>query len=116
LINIAHPAENKKSHDFLDLDRKKWYCKMNIVQIYCYGGAWRMKLKLAAVLGLLAIACVTVSPAEACSRVLYHGPENTVLTGRTMDWMEDVKSGLWIFPRGMKRDGVFKDAPFEWTS
>ncbi|MFA7364456.1 MAG: linear amide C-N hydrolase [Aminobacteriaceae bacterium] len=75
-----------------------------------------MKLKLAAVLGLLAIACVTVSPAEACSRVLYHGPENTVLTGRTMDWMEDVKSGLWIFPRGMKRDGVFKDAPFEWAS
>ena len=43
-----------------------------------------MKLKLAAVLGLLAIACVTVSPAEACSRVLYHGPEDTVLTGRTM--------------------------------
>lgn len=76
-----------------------------------------MKLKLAAVLGLLAIACVVGSTAEACSRVLYQGPEDTVLTGRTMDWTEmDMKTRLWIFPRGMKRDGRFSSAPFKWIS
>ncbi|MGL4419593.1 MAG: linear amide C-N hydrolase [Gemmataceae bacterium] len=33
-----------------------------------------------------------------------------------MDWMEDMQTNLWIFPRGMKRDGGLGKGSFEWTS
>ena len=43
--------------------------------------------------------------ADACTRVVYEGTNRTVVTGRTMDWKEDPRSNLWIFPRGMERNG-----------
>lgn len=33
-----------------------------------------------------------------CTRVLYTGQLNTVITGRSMDWNEDLSSDLWAFP------------------
>ena len=53
---------------------------------------------------------------EACTRVVYQGKDNTVLTARSMDWKEDTRSNLWIFPRGMKRNGEIGKNPLEWTS
>ena len=57
-----------------------------------------------------------VSPSMACSRVVYPGKENQVVTGRTMDWAEDMGTNLWIFPRGMKRNGAMGKDSLEWTS
>jgi choloylglycine hydrolase len=51
-----------------------------------------------------------------CTRTLYVGADNTVITGRNMDWGEDMASNLWVFPRGMKRDGAAGAASIEWTS
>lgn len=68
-------------------------------------------------IALLAIAVTArFSPSEACTRVVYQGKGNTVLTGRTMDWKEDTRSNLWIFPRGMQRNGEIGKNPLEWTS
>ena len=68
-------------------------------------------------IALLAItACAGFNPSDACTRVVYQGKDNTVLTGRTMDWKEDSQSNLWIFPRGMKRNGEIGKNPLEWTS
>jgi len=53
---------------------------------------------------------------EACSRVLYHGEGGIVITGRNMDWVEDMHTNLWIFPRGMKRNGMAGPSSLEWTS
>lgn len=53
---------------------------------------------------------------EACTRVVYQGANNTILTGRTMDWKEDSRSNLWIFPRGMERNGEIGKNPMKWTS
>ena len=53
---------------------------------------------------------------EACTRVVYQGKDNTVLTARSMDWKEDTRSNLWIFPRGMKRNGEIGKNSLEWTS
>lgn len=55
-------------------------------------------------------------PAEACTRVVYQGPNNTIITGRSMDWKEDPATNLWIFPRGMQRNGEVGKNPFTWTS
>lgn len=52
----------------------------------------------------------------ACTRVVYKGPDNTVITGRTMDFSIDIPANLWIFPRGMKRNGEVGKNSIEWTS
>ncbi|WP_416669425.1 linear amide C-N hydrolase [Egbenema bharatensis] len=54
--------------------------------------------------------------AEACTRVVYKGPNDTVLTGRTMDFSLDIPANLWIFPRGMQRNGEVGPNSIEWTS
>lgn len=67
---------------------------------------------------LLAGALAVAFPerAEACTRVVYVGPDGTVLTARSMDWKEDSRSNLWIFPRGMERSGEVGGNPLTWTS
>ena len=40
-----------------------------------------------------------------CTRVVYSGSNGMVATGRSMDWKTDMHSNLWVFPRGMKRNG-----------
>lgn len=39
-----------------------------------------------------------------------------VVTGRSMDWMEEMHSNLWLFPRGMQRDGGMGKLSPQWTS
>jgi len=51
-----------------------------------------------------------------CTRVVYIGPQETVLTGRTMDFSIDIPANLWLFPRGMTRSGQAGPHSFEWTS
>jgi choloylglycine hydrolase len=51
-----------------------------------------------------------------CTRALYQGSDNLVITGRTMDWAEDMHSNAWVFPRGMVRDGASKSNSLKWTS
>jgi len=54
--------------------------------------------------------------AHACTRVVYIGPEQTVLTGRTMDFSIDIPANLWIFPRGMERHGQVGPNSLKWVS
>ncbi|NGP53538.1 linear amide C-N hydrolase [Thioalkalivibrio sp. XN8] len=52
----------------------------------------------------------------ACTRVVYKGPEQTVITGRTMDFSIDIPANLWLFPRGMERSGQVGAKSINWTS
>lgn len=54
--------------------------------------------------------------ADACTRVVYLGPDGMVLTGRTMDWREDLHTNLYLFPRGMERRGAKSDNTIRWVS
>ena len=67
---------------------------------------------------LCVLAALSLAPAAAvaCTRALYHGGGNITLTGRTMDWLEDIHSDLWVFPRGLARDGAAGPSSFTWTS
>lgn len=56
------------------------------------------------------------SVADACSRVLYSGDNQTVITGRSMDWYQDNKPALWAMPRGMQRDGATGTNTLRWTA
>ena len=53
---------------------------------------------------------------RACTRVVYQGNKDMVITGRTMDWKEDTRSNIWIFPRGMARNGEVGKDPMRWKS
>lgn len=54
--------------------------------------------------------------ASACTRVVYQGSNTTTMTARSMDWKEDPKSDIWIFPRGMERNGAVGRRPKRWRS
>jgi penicillin V acylase-like amidase (Ntn superfamily) len=65
---------------------------------------------------LAAFAIYTSDAAVACTRVLYVGADQQVITGRSMDWSEDMRSNLWVFPEGMQRDGAAGPNTPHWTS
>ena len=67
-----------------------------------------------AFLGLLSLGGVRT--VDACTRALYLGKDQQVVTGRSMDWNEDMKTNLWAFPRGIKRDGGLGEGSLQWTS
>ncbi|WP_019953270.1 linear amide C-N hydrolase [Yoonia vestfoldensis] len=64
----------------------------------------------------LAFALAAAPVAEACTRAVYLGPEDRILTGRSMDWKLPMVSNLWDFPRGMARNGAAGERSAEWTS
>ncbi len=39
-----------------------------------------------------------------------------MLTARSMDWAVDTRTDLWVFPRGLERNGAAGDASVRWTS
>jgi len=67
------------------------------------------------VLSLLT-AIAPLQPAFASTRAVYLGPEGTIITVRSMDWETDLGSNLWVFPRGMQRDGAAGPNSIRWTS
>lgn len=54
--------------------------------------------------------------ADACSRILYETGKGTYIAGRSMDWSDPTaRTALWVFPKGMERDGTGNN-PLKWTS
>lgn len=58
----------------------------------------------------------TINKSNACTRVMYQGPNGTIITARSMDWKTEIPANLWIFPRGMERSGVVGSKSLTWTS
>ena len=76
-----------------------------------------MKKRLVGVaLVLAAVSLGSIQPVEACTRAVYIGPDQMVITGRTMDWKEDIMTNIYVFPRGIQRAGHNKDKTVNWTA
>lgn len=74
-----------------------------------------MKNKFIPILGLM-LSFYCYEDSDACTRVVYEGPESMTATGRTMDWKEDPQTNLYIFPRELERKGAESAATIEWVS
>lgn len=74
-----------------------------------------MKKTLLPLLSLLTMLLCT-GKSDACTRVVYDGPDGMIVTGRTMDWKEDPLTNLYIFPRGMEKKGAESASTIQWTS
>ncbi|MBB4041427.1 choloylglycine hydrolase [Microvirga flocculans] len=67
-------------------------------------------------IALCLIPLLAASSAEACTRAVYLGPDGNIITARSMDWKTDVGTNLWVFPRGMMRNGEAGPNSIRWTS
>ncbi|MFC1461362.1 linear amide C-N hydrolase [Verrucomicrobiota bacterium] len=75
------------------------------------------RLFMTGLFSVLVLIIAVLQDAQACSRVLHVSKDGTmVVTGRTMDWFEDIESNLWLFPCGMKRNGVAGKNSAQWVS
>lgn len=75
------------------------------------------KMIAQAVMGIgLCAATLQNPPLEACTRAVFMGSDSIVITGRSMDWREDMHSDLWVFPKGIQRDGAAGEKSIRWTS
>jgi len=72
----------------------------------------KLTLTFASLLAILLIS----NPASACTRFIYDAGDAQVMTGRSMDWLEDLHSDMWIFPRGMERDGGVGKNSIKWKA
>ena len=75
------------------------------------GTTTRILLVAVAAAGLFAAV-----PAAACTRCLRVFGDGTALVARSMDWVEDPGSEIWVYPRGMSRSGNAGPGSFAWTS
>lgn len=58
----------------------------------------------------------SVRKTDACTRVVYKGANQTIITARSMDWKDEIDANLWIFPRGMERSGNVGKNSVKWNS
>lgn len=65
---------------------------------------------------LISSAFFPIQQSNACTRVVYKGPDNTVITARSMDWKTEIDPNLWLFPRGMQRSGNVGKNSLQWKS
>ncbi len=67
-------------------------------------------------IAFLFLSFLSINSSIACTRVIYAAPQNTILTGRSMDWSVDVQANIWAFPKGLKRSGAAGANSIQWTS
>ncbi|SEH59723.1 choloylglycine hydrolase [Mycolicibacterium rutilum] len=51
-----------------------------------------------------------------CTRVVYLGTSDRIVTGRSMDWKAEIATNLWALPRGVQRTGQAGANSAQWTS
>lgn len=66
----------------------------------------KFPLKKPALLLCSALPLGQASVSNACTRAVYLGSGDLVITGRSMDWMENLHSRIWLFPKSIKRNGL----------
>lgn len=73
-----------------------------------------------ALVGTMALMTMVLAPwqsASACTRLVYETGNGTYITARGMDWNDPTaNTELWVFPRGMERDGGIGENPVTWSS
>lgn len=78
-----------------------------------------MKIELyikCAVIVLIASTVGMITSTYSCTRVLVADQGQTVMVGRNMDWDLDMRTNLWVYPRGLAHRSIDKTNPLTWTS
>lgn len=65
------------------------------------------------------VLCLSVfSPliSDACTRVVYKGNDSLIVVGRSLDWKTPIPTNLYVYPRGMTKQGNSQSGSITWTS
>lgn len=73
-----------------------------------------MKKILLAFIAVLSLTAPAQS--DACSRVVYNGEDGVRIVGRSLDWKTPIPTNLYVYPRGMHKQGNSLPGSVEWTS
>jgi penicillin V acylase-like amidase (Ntn superfamily) len=76
---------------------------------------WRLRQIAVAALAASAVLS-SLTPVLACTRAIYVGPNDTVITTRSNDWLGSQETNLWIYPRGVARNGGGAPGAITWVS
>lgn len=69
-----------------------------------------------AAIAVAAFTFMAAPEAGACTRVIYHGADSLIVIGRSLDWMNPIPTNVYVYPRGMKKEGSDKAGAITWTS
>jgi penicillin V acylase-like amidase (Ntn superfamily) len=73
--------------------------------------------KILSILVLFSFLILTfVQKANSCTRVVYQGTSGLIMTARSMDWRDPIPANLWVFPRGIERNGEAGSNSVQWKS
>lgn len=73
--------------------------------------------KILTIASLLIMVWAFGSPdAEACSRIQYEGNDSLIVIGRSLDWKTPIPTNLYVYPRGMRKEGSDQKHGISWTS
>lgn len=75
-----------------------------------------MKSKKRITAFLLAFSLMITETVLPCTRIVYEGLNGTIITARSMDWKGEIPANLWIFPRGINRNGEVGTSSVKWKS
>ncbi len=73
-------------------------------------------MKKISILVLFTLQFLLTGEVLACTRVVYQGPGGLIITARSMDWASEIPANLWVFPRGMEKEGRVGPNSVTWTS
>lgn len=65
---------------------------------------------------LLGAAALVPAVSDACTRVLYEGTDSLYIVGRSLDWRTPIPTNLYVYPRGMYKQGSSSPDGVNWTS
>jgi choloylglycine hydrolase len=78
-----------------------------------------MDVKKHSLIGFLLVPVMlfsAVTTSSACTRILRVDKEHAVMAGRTLDWNDDLKTNMAVYPRGIEHKGTTEENPVSWTS
>jgi len=75
-----------------------------------------MKTKIQGLIVFVFLITSVHQQAGACTRVVYQGLNGLIITARSMDWKSDIPANLWIFPKGIERNGEAGSNSISWKS
>lgn len=64
----------------------------------------------------LAMTAASSHLALACTRAIYAGPGGTIITTRPNDWIGSQDTHLWLYPRGVSRNGGGAPGAITWVA
>ncbi|MGL4824891.1 MAG: linear amide C-N hydrolase [Alphaproteobacteria bacterium] len=67
-------------------------------------------------IGMAGLSMLVSESLNGCTRALFTGSGNVAITGRSMDWNEDMGSEIWVLPRGIERTGEAGTGSAQWKA